>query len=50
MLRLLSDEDFHGAIVRGVRRRCAECDIVRVQDVDVVEVAEEEELGARDVA
>ncbi|HKI32038.1 MAG TPA: DUF5615 family PIN-like protein [Gemmataceae bacterium] len=33
MLRLLSDENFRGDIVRGVLRRQSDLDIVRVQDV-----------------
>lgn len=33
MLRLLSDEDFNRRIVKGLRRRVPEVDIVRVQDV-----------------
>ena len=32
MLRLASDADVHGAIVRGLRRRLPEVDLVRVQD------------------
>src|SRR5689334_13262102 len=32
MLRLASDADVHGAIVRGLRRRVPDIDIVRVQD------------------
>jgi hypothetical protein len=32
LLRLLSDENFHGDIVRGSRRRFSELDLVRVQD------------------
>jgi hypothetical protein len=32
MLRLLADENFNNDIVRGVRRRNAAVDIVRVQD------------------
>jgi hypothetical protein len=32
MLRLAADENFNNDIVRGVRRRSAEVDIVRVQD------------------
>ena len=32
-LRLLVDEDFDNAILRGVRRRLPELDIVRAQDV-----------------
>ncbi len=33
MLRLLMDEDVHGAIPAGLRRREAAIDLVRVQDV-----------------
>jgi hypothetical protein len=33
MLRLLSDEDFNGHVVEGVRRRYPELDLVRAQDV-----------------
>lgn len=33
MLRLLADENLNNNIVRGVRRRAADTDIVRVQDV-----------------
>ena len=33
MLRLLADENFNNNIIRGVRRRVFESDIVRVQDV-----------------
>ncbi len=32
MLRLASDADVHGEIVRGLRRRLPELDLVRVQD------------------
>jgi predicted nuclease of predicted toxin-antitoxin system len=32
MLRLASDADVHGGIVRGLRRRLPEIDLVRVQD------------------
>jgi hypothetical protein len=32
MLRLASDADVHGAIIRGLRRRLPEIDVVRVQD------------------
>ena len=32
-MRLLSDENFNGAIVRGLMRRLPELDFVRVQDV-----------------
>jgi hypothetical protein len=33
MLRLAADENFNADIVRGLRRRLSELDIVRVQDV-----------------
>ena len=33
MLAFLADENFDGDIIAGVRRRCPEIDIVRVQDV-----------------
>jgi hypothetical protein len=33
MLRLLSDEDFNGNVVAGVRRHYSEVDLVRAQDV-----------------
>ena len=33
MIRLLADENFNGRILRGLLRRCPDCDIVRVQDV-----------------
>lgn len=33
MLRLASDADVHGGIIRGLRRRLPEIDLVRVQDV-----------------
>ena len=32
MLRLASDADVHGAILRGLRRRSPDLDLVRVQD------------------
>ena len=33
MLRLLTDENFNGSIIRGLMRRKPEIDLVRVQDV-----------------
>jgi hypothetical protein len=35
-MRLLADENFNGAIVRGLVRRLPELDIVRVQDVGLM--------------
>ena len=32
MLRLASDADVHGEIIRGLRRRLPEIDLVRIQD------------------
>jgi Domain of unknown function (DUF5615) len=37
-LRLLSDENFNGDIIRGLFLRKPELDLVRVQDVDLREV------------
>lgn len=42
MLRFAADENFDNDIVRGLRRRNPEIDIVRVQDTDL--------LGAKDPA
>jgi hypothetical protein len=33
VLKLVSDENFNGDILRGLYRRCPELDVVRVQDV-----------------
>jgi hypothetical protein len=33
VIRYLADENFHGDIVRGLRRRNASIDVVRVQDI-----------------
>jgi hypothetical protein len=38
MLRLLSDENFNGEIVRGLFRTQADLDLVRVQDVGLLGV------------
>ena len=38
MLRFLADENFNNQIVRGILRRNANVDIVRVQDVGLAEV------------
>lgn len=35
MLRLLADENFDGRIVRGLRRRAPQVDVLRVQDTDI---------------
>jgi hypothetical protein len=37
VLRLLSDENFHGDIVRGLLRAMPDLDLVRVQDVGLSE-------------
>src|SRR5262245_26503979 len=37
MLRLVSDENFNGEILRGLSRREADVDLVRVQDVGLGE-------------
>ena len=36
MLRFLTDENFHHAIIRGLQRRSADIDMVRVQDVGLM--------------
>ena len=40
MLRLAADENFTGDIVRGLRRRLPDLDLVRVQDVGLSETAD----------
>ena len=35
-VRLLTDENFNGAILRGLVRRLPELDIIRVQDVGLM--------------
>ena len=35
-MRLLADENFNGAILRGLMRRLPELDIIRVQDVGLM--------------
>ncbi|MEC4816330.1 MAG: DUF5615 family PIN-like protein [Scytonema sp. PMC 1069.18] len=35
-MRLLTDENFNGSILRGLIRRLPELDIVRVQDVGLI--------------
>ena len=37
MLRLVSDENFNGDIVRGLFRRYAELELVRVQDIGLMQ-------------
>lgn len=37
MIRLLTDENFDGDILRGLLRRIADLDVVRVQDVGLAE-------------
>jgi predicted nuclease of predicted toxin-antitoxin system len=43
-LTLLSDENFNGAIVRGLFLRQPNLDLLRVQDVGLIEVADPEIL------
>ena len=45
MLRLASDADVHGEIVRGLRRRLPEIDLVRTQDVLPVGTSDPEVLA-----
>src|SRR5437016_10400269 len=44
MLRLVSDENLNGTIVRGMLRRQPELDLVRVQDVGLAETPDAEIL------
>ena len=44
MLRLAADENFSGRIVRGLRRRLPDLDIVRIQDTDIVGAPDPEVL------
>ncbi len=37
MLRLLADENFNNQIIRGILRRNPDVDIVRVQDIGLIE-------------
>lgn len=37
MMRLLADENFNNAILRGIRRLNPDVDIIRVQDTEIVE-------------
>ena len=43
-MRLLTDENFNGAILRGLIRRLPELDIVRVQDVGLMNTDDPEIL------
>src|SRR5262245_12077712 len=45
MLRLLADENFNGDIVRGLRLRQPDLDIVRVQDVGLSGVEDSDVLA-----
>lgn len=45
MLRLLSDENFNGDIVRGLFLRQPDLDLLRVQDVGLRKVVDPEILG-----
>lgn len=46
-LRLAADENFNGAIVRGLQRRLPDLDIVRVQDVGLSSVEDAVALRVR---
>lgn len=45
MLRFLADENFHGAVVRGLARKRSDLDIARAQDVGLTGVADDELLS-----
>jgi hypothetical protein len=44
MLPLLSDENFNGNIIRGMRRREQALDLIRVQDVEILRGASDEKI------
>lgn len=44
MLRLVSDENFNGDIIRGMFRRRPDLELVRVQDVGLIETLDAEIL------
>ena len=44
MLKLISDENFNGDILRGLFRRNSKLDVVRVQDVGLEEATDPEAL------
>lgn len=44
-MKLISDEDFNGRIVRGLLRRFPSLDLVRVQDVGLIEKHDTEVLA-----
>lgn len=44
MLRLVTDENFNGAIVRGLFRRHPALDLVRVQDVGLMQTSDSDIL------
>src|SRR5215831_10553647 len=45
MLRLTSDADIHGEIIRGLRRRLPELDLVRAQDAPPEDTSDVEVLA-----
>lgn len=45
MLRLMTDEDFNGHVVRGVFRMLPELDLVRVQDIGLLSASDPEVLA-----
>lgn len=46
MLRLMTDEDFNGHIVRGVRRLLPKLDLVRTQDLGLLSARDADVLEA----
>ena len=44
-MKLISDEDFNNRIVRGLLRRMSALDLVRVQDVGLIERHDTEVLA-----
>ncbi len=45
MLRLLTDENFNGRVLRGLRRKMPELDVVRIQDTELAGAGDPEILA-----
>jgi len=46
MLRIMTDEDFNGRIVRGVLRLLPDLDLVRIQDIGMLSASDRNILEA----
>ncbi|MBK8137905.1 MAG: DUF5615 family PIN-like protein [Chloroflexi bacterium] len=45
MIRFLADENFNGAVLRGLKRRIPDIDIIRVQDTEYYRAADPDVLA-----